>query len=190
MGSIGGVGKRTLTGELEALEPLEPVQMEGESPRAVAEVHSAAARGTASPTTAMPHGERIQALFGPRHDLSQVQAHVGGTTAGEMGATAYATGNHVVFDRAPDLHTAAHEAAHVVQQAYGVHLAGGVGAVGDACEQHADAVADRVVAGQSAADLLGPGAGAQGQETREVGDPAGSPTAPDPRSTRASAQKR
>jgi hypothetical protein len=53
------------------------------------------------------------------------------------------------------LHTAAHEAAHIVQQRQGVHLKGGVGEVGDAYEQHADAVADRVVAGQSAADLLG-----------------------------------
>jgi hypothetical protein len=72
-----------------------------------------------------------------------------------MGASAYATGNHVVFDRAPDLHTAAHEAAHVVQQAQGVNLYGGVGEAGDHYERHADAVADRVVAGQSAADLLG-----------------------------------
>jgi len=90
-GSVGGVGKRTLTGDLEALEPLEPlepVQMEGESPRAAAQVHSAAARGTASPTTAMPHGDRIQALFGPRHDLSQVHAHVGGSTAAQMRAVA------------------------------------------------------------------------------------------------------
>lgn len=59
-----GVGKRTLTEELEAVDP-EPVQREGESPQAAAEVHSAAARGTALPTTAMPHGERIKSLFGP-----------------------------------------------------------------------------------------------------------------------------
>jgi hypothetical protein len=45
----------------------------------------------------------------------------------------------------------------VVQQAHGVHLEGGVGAAGDAFEQHADAVADRVVAGESAADLLSSG---------------------------------
>jgi hypothetical protein len=48
----------------------------------------------------------------------------------------------------------AHEAAHVIQQRGGVQLKGGVGAVGDAHEQHADAVADRVVAGQSAEALL------------------------------------
>jgi hypothetical protein len=42
----------------------------------------------------------------------------------------------------------------VVQQRAGVHLAGGVGQEGDPYEQHADAVAQRVVAGQSAEDLL------------------------------------
>src|SRR6185436_12191050 len=67
------------------------------------------------------------------------QAFVGGP-AGEatsaMGAQAYATGNKVAFGSSPDLHTAAHEAAHVVQQ------------------RSADAVADRVVAGRSAEDLL------------------------------------
>lgn len=71
-----------------------------------------------------------------------------------MGAQAFATGNHVAFAGAPDLHTAAHEAAHVVQQRVGVSLKGGVGAEGDVYEQHADAVADRVVAGGSAEVLL------------------------------------
>ncbi|MEO6772851.1 MAG: DUF4157 domain-containing protein [Kofleriaceae bacterium] len=123
------------------------------------DVHAAAARGVESPTTGLPHADKIQASFGG-HDVSNIQAHVGGNTAGEMGANAYAAGNHVVFDQQPDLHTAAHEAAHVVQQAKGVNLYGGVGAAGDAHEQQADAVADRVVAGKSAGDLLGaPSAG-------------------------------
>lgn len=126
--------------------------------KAGGDLQSVAARGVDSPTTAMPHGDRIQAAFGD-HDVSKIQAHVGGSTAAEMGANAYAAGQHVVFDRQPDLHTAAHEAAHVVQQARGVNLYGGVGEAGDQYEQQADAVADRVVAGQSAADLLGaPGA--------------------------------
>jgi hypothetical protein len=42
----------------------------------------------------------------------------------------------------------------VVQQRGGVQLKGGVGAAGDPHEQYADAVADRVVAGSSAEDLL------------------------------------
>lgn len=72
-----------------------------------------------------------------------------------MGAEAYATGNDVAFRASPDLHTAAHEAAHVVQQRGSVQLAGGVGQAGDSYEQHADAVADAVVAGRSAEALLG-----------------------------------
>src|SRR5678810_542863 len=62
-----------------------------------------------------------------------------------------------------DLHTAAHEAAHVVQQRGTVQLKGGIGETGDAYERHADAVADRVVQGAPAGDLLdqmaSPGAG-------------------------------
>ena len=120
-----------------------------------ANAQAAAAKGVKSPTTTMPHQERLQQAFGPQHDLSGVQAHVGGDgSAEEMGAQAYATGNHVVFGAEPDLHTAAHEAAHVVQQRAGVQLKGGVDQPGDVHERHADAVADRVVAGKSATDLL------------------------------------
>jgi hypothetical protein len=49
-----------------------------------------------------------------------------------MGAEAFATGNHVAFAGTPDLHTAAHEAAHVVQPRSGVQLTGGAGEVGHA----------------------------------------------------------
>jgi hypothetical protein len=59
----------------------------------------------------------------------------------------------VLGDRA-DLHTVAHEAAHVIQQRSGVQLHGGVGAVGDPYEQHADQVADAVVQGHSVEALL------------------------------------
>jgi hypothetical protein len=146
-------GKRTLT---EALPAASVVQRRATGP-APEQVHDAAARGIATPSTALPFADRIQASFGPAHDVSSIKAHVGGGAAdatSAMGASAYATGPHAVFGTQPDLHTAAHEAAHVVQQAHGVSLYGGVGQAGDAYEQHADAVADRVVAGQSAADLL------------------------------------
>ena len=119
-------------------------------------VHAAAERGTSGPGGALPHQDRIQRAFG-RHDVGGVRAHVGGAAAEgaeAMGASAFATGNDVAFADAPDLHTAAHEAAHVVQQRGGVQLKGGVGATGDAYEQHADAVADAVVAGESAQGLL------------------------------------
>jgi len=127
-----------------------------------AQVHAAAARGTAGPASALPFADRIQASFGPGHDVSAIRAHTGSAAseaATAIGATAYATGHHTVFAGAPDLHTAAHEAAHVFQQQAGVHLAGGVGQTGDAYERHADAVADLVVQGQSAAGLLAAGPG-------------------------------
>lgn len=115
-----------------------------------------AAHGVASASSALPHQEAIQRSFGS-HDVSGIRAQIGGEAAeasGAIGAQAYATGNRVAFAQAPDLHTAAHEAAHVIQQARGVSLYGGVGQAGDSYERHADAVADLVVAGQSAAPLL------------------------------------
>ena len=115
-----------------------------------------AAQGVQGTGSRLPHLDAIQACFG-HHDVSTVQAHVGGEAgkASEaIGASAYAMGNDVAFKNSPDLHTAAHEAAHVVQQRAGVHLQGGVGQPGDVYEQHADAVADKVVQGQSAADVL------------------------------------
>lgn len=71
-----------------------------------------------------------------------------------IGAEAYATGSKVAFASDPTLFTAAHEAAHVVQQRAGVHLLGGVGTAGDRYEEHADEVAGIVVAGGSAEAVL------------------------------------
>ncbi len=60
----------------------------------------------------------------------------------------------MVFAGTPNLRVAAHEATHVIQQRGGVQLTGGIGKVGDVYEQQAEAVADRVMAGQPAVDLL------------------------------------
>ncbi len=128
----------------------------GEDPFATHVVHAAAGRGLAAPSAPLPYLDQIQRSFG-HHDVTSVQAHVGGAAeeAGKaIGASAYAVGDHVAFASTPDLHTAAHEAAHVVQQQGGVQLKGGVGEEGDAYERHADAVADKVVAGESAQALL------------------------------------
>src|SRR5687768_1181912 len=167
----GTPGKRTLTQNL-------PVQRRGEGASS-AQVQDIASRGVAGADAGLPHGEAIQRSFGA-HDVSHVRAAVGGeggAAAQAIGARAYATGDRVAFDGAPDLHTAAHEAAHVVQQQAGVQLAGGVGAAGDTYEQHADAVADAVVAGRSAEALLdgmaGGGGGAAVQ--RVPADPAAAP---------------
>lgn len=133
-----------------------PVQLLGDDTQSPGDVHRLAEHGISGGTTALPHLDRIQRSFGS-HDVSDIEAHIGGPAAEAsraMGAAAYATGNQVAFRSSPDLHTAAHEAAHVIQQRSGVQLAGGVGRAGDAYEQHADAVADRVVRGEPVEHLL------------------------------------
>jgi hypothetical protein len=148
--SVPGAGIRMVG----ALPYGRAVQPEGGG--AAGDVHRHAAEGVRGAPESLPYGGRIQAAFG-RHDVSDVQAHVGGPAAAAaraMGASAYAVGDQVAFREAPSLHTAAHEAAHVVQQRGGVQLQGGVGAAGDAYERHADAVADAVVAGGTAEPLL------------------------------------
>jgi hypothetical protein len=122
------------------------------------QVQRIAAHGVQGAGGAMPFADTIAASFGAAHEgtVRSIQAHTGGAAsaaAAAIGAKAYATGNAVAFAGTPDLHTAAHEAAHVVQQRQGVHRKSGD--VGDPYERHADAVADRVVAGLSAASLLG-----------------------------------
>lgn len=119
-------------------------------------VHAAAEHGVSGAGAPLPHLAAIQRSFG-RHDVGRVRAHQGSRAAAaarSIGARAYATGDHVAFAGHPDLHTAAHEAAHVVQQRGGVQLAGRVGEEGDPYERHADAVAGLVAGGRSAEALL------------------------------------
>ncbi len=134
------------------------------------DVHAHAEAGTKGGGGSLPHLDAIQQSFGG-HDVSSVQAYQGGDAAAAcegMGAEAYASGNKVAFAGGADLHTAAHEAAHVVQQRAGVQLSGGVGQVGDSYEQHADKVADAVVQGKSAESLLGPvGGGGGGADVQQ-----------------------
>jgi hypothetical protein len=119
--------------------------------------HEAATRGIAEAHERLPYLERIRRSFG-RHDVSDVKVAIGGqaaTAGAELGAQAYTYGDRIAFSSPPDLHTAAHEAAHVVQQRAGVtDLTGGIGKTGDHHEQQADAVADAVVAGRSAEAIL------------------------------------
>ena len=159
--------------QIQAMRPAPPVQFAGGGGGTEA-VHKAAREGVSGSGGALPHLDAIQHAFGD-HDVSGVQAHVGGAAAQaneQMGSMAYATGNDIAFKGSPDLHTAAHEAAHVVQQRAGVSLDGGVGQVGDRYEQHADAVADAVVQGRSAQGLLdtftGGGAGVQAKAIQMI----------------------
>ncbi len=135
-------------------DPSSPMQFSG----GASAVKAAAARGISGSGGSLPFASQIQASFGS-HDVSSIQAHTGSSASSAnkaMGSNAFATGNHVAFKGTPDLHTAAHEAAHVVQQRAGVNLPSGVGKAGDSYERHADSVADAVVQGKSASPLLDP----------------------------------
>jgi hypothetical protein len=126
------------------------------APQSGASVHAAAVHGTQGSGQRLPFLNQIQRAFG-RHDVSHARAHEGSnasSAANVIGASAFTLGHNVAFASAPNLHTAAHEAAHVVQQRAGVKVAGNVGQSGDVYERHADAVADRVVRGQSSEELL------------------------------------
>lgn len=160
-------GKSTLVATAYAEEAratpsvMAPVQRKGGGGGAEA-VHATADAGVAGSGGSLPFGDRIQTLFGA-HDVRGVRAHsdAAATAANaSLGSTAYAKGNSIAFAGTPDLHTAAHEAAHVVQQRGGVQLKGGIGEAGDPYEHHADAVADKVVQGESAEALLSSMAGA------------------------------
>lgn len=127
------------------------------------QVQKLAAEGLAGSGQRFPHQAPIERAFGD-HKLDGVKAVVGGPAqkAGQkLGADAFTQGEGVGFATAPDLFTAAHEAAHIVQQRGGVSLSDGVGSDGDRYEQQADAVANRVVEGRSAAGLLS-GTGSSG----------------------------
>ncbi len=151
-------GKRTLTGSLKRLPTARPA-LQRVALAAAGDpdlMHAAAEHGVRDASATLPFHDTIQRAFG-RHAIGHIGTRVGGEAAeaaAAMSAQAFAYGDRIGFASAPDLHTAAHEAAHVVQQRGGVQLAGGVGAAGDVYERHADEVADAVVAGHSAEALL------------------------------------
>jgi hypothetical protein len=144
------------------------------SEESAAQVHTAADIGTSGASGPLPHRDAIQQSFG-KHDVSHIKAHTderAAEGAEAMNAEAFASGSHVAFAGSPSLHTAAHEAAHVLQQRRGVQLKSGVGEAGDAHEQQADEVAQRVVRGESAEPILdqmgGSAAEGAGPETGPV----------------------
>lgn len=125
------------------------------TPREVRSEAEAGVRGQGGP---LPHLDKLGPLFGG-HDLRGVEAFTDGgarEACRTIGAEAYATGEKVAFAQgSPDLRTAAHEAAHVVQQRAGLELDEGVGAASDVHEVQAERVAEAVTGGRSAAVLLG-----------------------------------
>ena len=104
----------------------------------------------------MPFLDRLQPLFG-HHDLRSIRAAIGGQAAlrgAELGAEALTLGERVAFRQPPTILTAAHEATHVIQQRLGHRPPGGVGAVGDALERSADAIASQAARGLPVAAAL------------------------------------
>jgi hypothetical protein len=160
-GSAAPSGPRTRDGGLAAGKRARTDAMvqratSGAAARDGDDARATAARGTAGAGQPLPHLGAIQRSFG-RHDVTGVRAHLGegaAAASADLGALGYAVGDDVAFARSPDLHLAAHEAAHVVQQRAGVMLKDGLGDSGDIYERHADAVADRVVRGEPAEELL------------------------------------
>lgn len=147
--------------------------------------HLKVEKGFAGTGGTLPFLETLQKAFGTDHDLTSVTSHVDGSAMGatsELGAQAMASGERVAFGGTPDLFLVAHEVAHVIQQRAGVQLQNGMGQEQDHYEQMADAIAARVVAGQSAEDLL-PRAGGKAQSgpvqfKKTTARPAASATAP------------
>jgi hypothetical protein len=130
-----------------------------------------ARQGTSGVACALPFLDQIQKSFGPQHDITGVKAYVGGQAAEaarQIGAEAFTTGDHVAFRASPSLHTAAHEAAHVLQQRSGIQISEGIGKKGDAYEQHADAIADDVVGGRSCESRLDAFAGDAGNQSPAI----------------------
>jgi hypothetical protein len=132
-------------------------------------IRQTAAQGITGGGHKVPFADILQPAFGPYLNLDLVRAHTDSSAAASasaIGAKAFATGKNIVFAGSPDLHTVAHELAHVVQQSMGQAPTGGVGSVGDDYERQADAIADRVVAGQSIADLMPAGADAMSADIK------------------------
>lgn len=177
-------GKRTLTSQL----PAHAVQAKGAgTASAVAPPEDAiatrAGNGIVGAGGPVPHRELMERAFGV--PLNGVRAHTDDKAAqacDAIGANAFAIGHDVAFRTpAPDVGLVAHELTHVVQQSGRVQPKMAVGMPGDAYEQEADAVADRVNTGQTVHDVTaahlgsagldGSGAARAVQRRPVIGDP-------------------
>ncbi len=119
-------------------------------------VANKALRGAGRPLTRL---DAIQASFG-HHDVTGMR-EVTGSSARQaltlLQAEGFTANGRMAVSATPDLFTQAHEAAHGVQQAAlgsDLRLKDGVGEADDKYERHADAVAEKVLRGESAQELL------------------------------------
>ena len=121
------------------------------------QVHDIARNGFRDTPRTFPFQEQIQQAFGEEHDISGLKAYTGSAARAantNLGSRAFHKSGHVAFAGQPTLKEAAHEAAHYVQNVSSEQIEGGIGEANDRYEQHADAVADQIVLGRSAASLL------------------------------------
>lgn len=136
------------TGEHGAeLRPSGRALMEALGPR---RVHDIAASGLTGQPVPLPFIDEIAGAFGAP-SLGSVEAYVGGAAARaneQLGSSAFTVGGKIAFARPPDLWTAAHEAAHVIQQRAGAGPASQIGQRGDPQERQADEAADRASRGE------------------------------------------
>lgn len=155
-----GSGESPRIGKTTRVSRQYPVQRKATGAPVVAEAGQVAENGFRGTPANLPHRQQIEASYGV--DLGGVQAYTGpeATQACDaLGAEAYTVGNSIAFGSAsPSPFLAAHEAAHVVQQANGVRMSRGMGAPGDSYERQADTAAELAVLGQSAQSVL-PAAG-------------------------------
>ena len=113
-------------------------------------LHSVASLAPAEDCLTSDRDPRRALVATTSRTCKRIVGRVAAAASAAIEASAYTIGNSVAFVSSPDLHTAAHEAAHVVQQRNGVHVSGGIdGGAKDPFERHADAVADAVGAGKS-----------------------------------------
>jgi LysM repeat protein len=131
-----------------------------EGPEAQALDH---AERTGRPTQ-LPFRAQLEASFGA--DLSAVRAWIDADVEESMGAQAVASGTDVFFAAAPDLETAAHEVAHVLQGQRGA-AGSGTSAPGDRSETAAAEAGARAARGEAVSVQ----AGADGKSAHRDVDP-------------------
>ena len=145
----GGLGNRNFMQHVQGLA-------QQRKPTDTHRVADNALRGAGRPLT---HLDAIQESFG-HHDVTGMR-EITGSSARQaltsLRAEGFTGNGRMAVSADPDLFTQAHEAAHGVQQAAlgnDLGLKDGIGEAGDKYERHADAVAEKVLRGQSAQALL------------------------------------
>ena len=131
------------------------------------DTHAIAKAGVSGPGQPLTHLHTLEQAFG-HYDISRMREYRGPDTQAALaalGANGFCSDGRMALKEGADLYTQAHEAAHGVQQAglgSSLQLRGSIGEIGDKYEQHADAVAEKVMRGESVEGLLDQVVGGEG----------------------------